>query len=213
MHYFYIIITGFLAAAAGTAAPGLLNMTAGKISYEYDGKKGDRFIAGAGVISVLYCFIATQFSFYIDSHPDFVTGLYKAGAVIFGILTVYFFLKGKYENRKQPESDTERNNFFLTGVFLSLLNILPLPFYTATVLLLAQNRLFDFNVTEIILMVLSVAAGTVSVLKAYAVYYPRIREKRVRTKGKQGINTNFIVAAVTFLVMLTAILKILFTAG
>lgn len=213
MHYFYIVITGFLMAVAGTAPPGLLNMTAGKLSYEYNRQKGDRFIAGAGVVSVLYCFIATQFSFYVDAHPDFVTGLYKAGAVIFGILTVYFFLKGRYENRSVPVADTERNNFFITGVFLSLLNILPIPFYTATVLLLAKNQLFNFTIPEIILMILSVAGGTIVVLKLYAVYYPRLREKRSKVKGRNGTNPNFIVAAVTFLVMLTAILKILFTAG
>ena len=211
MHYFYIFITGFFAAVAGTAPPGLLNMTAGKIAYEYSREKGDRFIIGSGIISMLYCFIATQFSFYIDTHPDFVMGLYKAAAVIFGILTVYFFLKGRYENRQIAAPQVERNNFLITGIFLSMLNILPIPFYTATALLLASNRLFHFTMTEMLVMILSVVAGTVFVLKLYAIYYPRIIERRSKVEGKKEINTNFIVAAVTLLVKLTAILKILFT--
>src|SRR5690606_37956576 len=124
--------------------PGLLNMTAGKVTYEYNKSKGHRFIWGAGTVSVLYCFIATQFSFYIDTHPDFIIALYKIGAVIFGTLTLYFFLKGRYETRNKQEINDGRNNFFLIGVFLSLLNILPIPFYTATVLLLAKNDIFHF---------------------------------------------------------------------
>ena len=209
MTYLYIFIAGFVAAALGTAPPGLLNMTAGKIAYEFGSQKSNRFIGGVALVSAIYSFTATQFSFYIDSHPDVVTIIYKIGVLIFGVLTLYFFLKGWHDRRRTVQADLDRNNFILSGMFLALLNILPIPFYTATALFMAQNGMFNFYPSEILTLVLSVVSGTIVMLKIYTVLYPKISHKNAQQSRGSHVNSNYIIAVVTFLVMLTAILKLL----
>lgn len=185
-------------------------MTAGKLAYEYNKSASNKFIFGASIVAAFYCFIATQFSFYIQSHPDFVKALYKVGALIFGILTAYYFYKAFQVTKLNEEPNPNRNNFILTGIFISFLNILPIPFYTGIALVLAQYEIFSFYKSEIALLIISVGLGTYSVIKLYAKFYYKISIKKARKESKQQSkwNANHLIATITFAIMLLALYRI-----
>lgn len=211
IHYCIIFLIGYIIAFLGTALPGILNMTAGKIAHEYNSSASEKFILGACVISIFYCFIATQFSFYIQTHPDFVAALYKVGAVIFGILTIYYIWKA-FISQKEESINPERNNFFLTGMFLTFLNILPIPFYTGISILISEYGYFSFYKSEIALLLLSVGLGTYSVLKLYAIFYKKVsHQTKKKSEFKQKrFNANHLIACITLAITLLAIYRINF---
>lgn len=187
-------------------------MTAGKIAHEYNGHASKKFIMGASLVSIFYCFVATQFSFYIQTNPNFVQALYKVGAFIFGILTVYYIWKAIAERKGVAQHKPDRNNFFMTGMFLSFLNILPIPFYTGISILIAELGYFHFYKLEILLLIISVGLGTQSVLAVYAKYYSKFASKRIQKVGTQKrITANHILGVITLVITLMALFKLNFS--
>lgn len=207
MDFIYIFFAGFIAAFGGTILPGLLNLTAAKIAIEHSEKKVNLYILGACTITALYSFIAAQFSFYIDQHPNFITGLNKIGAVIFSILTIYFFWKDHHLKKNNNIAVINKKNFYFTGIFLSILNILPLPFYTGITLLLSKNNLFNFSTVQMFLLITSIVIGTASALKIYSIILPKFNKKLYNSKVKRNRN-NLIIGIVTAILTLIAIYQL-----
>ena len=97
------IILGLSAAAIGTTPPGLLNMTAAKVSMR-DGKNRALWFAfGASIIVFFQTLLAVLFARFIDRRADISAVLQEIGFVIFILLTVYFLWFAK-----KPKTNPER---------------------------------------------------------------------------------------------------------
>lgn len=179
MSLFFSFIIGYFAAGIGIFPPGLINMTAAKISLEDGKSRAMGFVSGALVIIAVQTFISVYCARYIDSHHEVNLILREIGLVIFSLATVYFFFLAK-----KPQLVTQHalvrktsRSAFLLGLFISAINFFPIPYYVIVSIAMASNGYFHFQSTEIYSLVLGVLVGSVTVFYAYVVIFNRLRSK------------------------------------
>jgi threonine/homoserine/homoserine lactone efflux protein len=197
---------GFMIAAVGITPPGLINMTAAKVSLK-DGRIEAIFFAiGATVIVFFQTFLALLFANFINSRPDIISRLQEIGLFIFITLTIYFFWKAK--KPKPPKSEikvrSKTNRFFL-GMLLSALNLFPVPYYVFVSITLSTYGYFYFTPSFIYTFVVGVVTGSFLVFYLYIVYF----KKREAKSSFLMNNGNYIIGAITGLVSIVTLFKLI----
>lgn len=200
-----LFITGFTAAFIGSAIPGVLNMSAAKFAIQYNKNKAFLFILGASLIVGIYCFVALFSTQYITIDKPLLQTLYKIGSVIFLIISIYFLIKGKSEKKQAGTSfNPDRNNFFLTGVFLSLINILPLPYYIILTVIMQHENYYHYNAFNNVIFIGSVILGSLVIFGIYTLLFSNQYSKRLQSILQ---NANAIISCLSACVMLFSIYK------
>lgn len=138
MNYFFPLILGFTAASIGVAPPGLLNMTAAKVSAVDGRSRAVTFALGASVTVLFQTYIAVLFAKFIDRNPDVVILLQEVGLFIFIGLTGYFFWAGKKEKKETGRTENEKQN----QSFFSGDAVVVFKSFTDTVLCLPERLVF-----------------------------------------------------------------------
>jgi threonine/homoserine/homoserine lactone efflux protein len=197
---------GFIAAVIGITPPGLINMTAAKVSLK-DGKyEAISFAIGATVIVFFQTFLALLFANFINSRPDIINKLQEIGLFIFIALTIYFFWKAK--KPKLPKSETKvrskANRFFL-GMLLSTLNLFPIPYYVFISITLSTYGYFYFNESFIYAFVSGVVSGSFLVFYLYILFF---KKKDAKSSFLMN-NGNYIIGSITGLVSLFTLFKLI----
>ncbi|CAN1549707.1 RhtB Putative threonine efflux protein [Flavobacteriaceae bacterium] len=197
---------GFIAAAIGITPPGLINMTAAKVSLKDGRNKAIFFAIGATVIVFFQTLLALLFANFINSRPDIINRLQEIGLFIFITLTIYFFWKAK--KPKLPKSETKvrskANRFFL-GMLLSTLNLFPIPYYVFISITLSTYGYFYFNESFIYAFVTGVVTGSFLVFYLYILFF-----KKKDAKSSFLMNYgNYIIGSITGLVSLFTLFKLL----
>jgi threonine/homoserine/homoserine lactone efflux protein len=190
---------GFFTAAIGIAIPGLINMTAAKVSIR-DGKdRAILFTYGAIVIIFFQTLLAVLFAKYIDSRPDVVVVFREIGMVIFMILTVYFlFIAKKPKPKKEQIKMRSRTSRFFLGMLLSALNFFPIPYYVFVTMTMASYELFYFEKVPIALFLLGVVLGSFAIFYCYISFFKKIESKT----DFFFKNSNTIIGSITAIVAL-----------
>lgn len=98
---------GFLGAIIGVIPPGLLNITAAKISMKQGRKVALLYATGVCITVCLQTYIALIFARYLDRHPEIIDTLRKVALGIFISLSLYFFLGQGY-----PTGSAQGNQLF-----------------------------------------------------------------------------------------------------
>ncbi len=184
---------GFLASFLGTITPSMLNMTAVKISLNKSKIEAIKFAIGVSVIVLVQAYVAILFTKYLRENPTFVQSLQKIAAIIFTILSFYFyrqFKKGKLPKKNAKE--TTKNSFAI-GILLSALNMFSIPFYCGITTAFDVAGWLKFSQTNIIVFVVGSALGTFTLLSMYARFADEIEEK---SKGLTK-NLNLILSVLT----------------
>lgn len=205
MGYVMPLILGAVTATVGIIPPGLINMTAARVSMDEGRQRALIFALGATLILVVQVLIAIIFARFLDRNPDVIIVLREIGLAIFVALTVFFFWKGKCEARANESVKlySRRSRFFM-GMLLSALNFFTIPFYVLVSISLASYKVFFFNRPFIYTFAFGVALGT------YLGFYCYIRFFK-KMEGKSGFlirNMNYIIGTVTGLVSLLTIWNI-----
>lgn len=170
--------SGFLTATVGIALPGLINMTAAKISLRDGRERALMFIAGALLIIFFQTLSAVIFAQYIDSRPDIIVLLREVGFAIFALLTIYFFfLAKKPKLKKKEELKSSKTSRFFLGVLLSMINFFPVPYYVFITITLASYKLFTFDRIPISLFLTGVMLGSAAVFYYYISFFKKIESK------------------------------------
>jgi threonine/homoserine/homoserine lactone efflux protein len=174
-----LFIAGYLAAFVGIFPPGLINMTAAKISLEDGKSRAMGFVSGALVIIGIQAFISVYGARYIDSHHEVDLILREIGLVIFTLASIYFFFLAKKPQLVSQNALVKKTSrsAFLLGLFISAINLFPIPYYVIVSIALASYGLFDFNALEIYVLVLGILLGSLTVFYAYVVVFNRLRSK------------------------------------
>src|SRR5690606_29053581 len=148
-------------ALVGVIPPGLLNMTAAKISLKEGHVRGIMFSIGVCVIVFLQTYIAAIFASYLTVHPDVVKVLQRVAFVIFVLITVYYLLIAKATSKTEvdPESRSKHSRFF-HGMFLSAINVFPIPYQAYMTITLASIGWLEFKSSMIISYVFGAVTGT-----------------------------------------------------
>jgi threonine/homoserine/homoserine lactone efflux protein len=196
---------GFFTAAIGIAIPGLINMTAAKVSIR-DGKdRAILFTYGAIVIIFFQTLLAVLFAKYIDSRPYVVVLFREIGMVIFMVLTVYFlFIAKKPKPKKEQIKMRSRTSRFFLGILLSSLNFFPIPYYVFVTMTMASYELFHFEKVPIVLFLLGVVLGSFAIFYCYISFFKKIESKT----DFFFKNSNTIIGSITAIVTLITLFNV-----
>ena len=193
----FAILFSFL----GVLPPGIVNMTVANYSVKKSLKKARGFINGAILVVFIQSVLAYYFATFLENHPQVMNNLKLVGSVVFILLTIFFLGKGiqnfigsKEEIKKK--SAKSKMKPFLHGVFISGLNVFPIPYY-AFVSLYLSAFIEDFFTNLVgVAFVIGVTLGTFIVFLGYAYLFRKIKHK-VTFFIK---NINFIIAIITGLI-------------
>jgi hypothetical protein len=208
MIFFLAFILGLVVSIIGIIIPGMLNMTIAKISVNENRNQALRFAFGAILVVFFQAFLGTYFAKFLDANPDFSEGLKKIGTLIFITITIVFTILGMQAHKKNKitvEIENKKNRF-LYGMALSAINMLAIPWYAFTSLLVASKKWFYYDIISILMFSLAAAFGTYVVFYWYAVFFKKIEYKLVFIVK----NMNFFIAFLTGLVAVSSIYKIYF---
>ncbi|MBT8261351.1 MAG: lysine transporter LysE [Bacteroidia bacterium] len=198
-------IIGFLAAFVGVIPPGLLNMSAAKISMKEGRKKGLLFSIGVCVTVMIQTYVALIFARFLDQHPEYVDFLQKVALGIFICITIYFLFIAKDTGRPIPQDmNRSKTNRFFAGMLLAVLNLLPLPYWVYISITFSGFGWFTFEQPGIWAAVLASGLGTFAMLIVYVQFFRRKEEK-----PRANLNMNYIIGFITAVISIITFVKIL----
>lgn len=182
----------------------MLNMTALKISLENGKKEINKYALGVSLVVFPQAYIAILLTEYIAENLSILETLQKIGIVIFIFLSFYFYRESKKD--KIEISKIKKENPFLTGIILSVLNMFAIPFFCGIVATLDVFNLFSFNFIPALFFILGSVLGTFYILFLYGKFAKIIQKKT----GKLTRDINIILSILTALVAVFTIIKLFF---
>ncbi len=201
------LLVGFAVAFCTTLLPGLLNMTAAKVSLKENRRNALVFAAGAAVVVFFQAYIAVTFAKLINSRPDIVYLLEEVGVLIFFVLTVYFLFLSKKKKPKAADDiikiRSKTGNFFL-GMALSALNFFPIPFYVFISISLSAIKVFLFTNFYIFFFVIGAMGGAFLVFYLYIIFFKKFEHKTDFLMR----NVNYFIGTITGLIAIVTLLRI-----
>ena len=206
MDFLLPLTLGFAIATIGILPPGLINMTAAKVSVVDGRNEAISFAIGATVIVLLQTYIAIQFAKFINSRQDIITLLQEIGLILFLAITIFLFLTArKPKKAKQEIKMHSKSSRFFLGMLLSSLNLFPVPFYVFVSVTLSTYGLFYFNSLYIYSFVSGVVIGSFTGFYLYILYF-----KNHQSKSDYLIkNGNYIIGSITGLISLVTFFKLI----
>ncbi|MCF6181004.1 hypothetical protein [Lutibacter sp.] len=171
IHFFYGLIMGYL----GLISPGMLNMTALKISLTTSKNNAVKFAFGAATVVFIQAGVALLFADYLVKNPEIINRLKIAGVFVFFILAIFFF----YMSRKEFKTNTTNNktNYIFRGVLMSAINMLAIPFYLGLSIYLASIHKIIIKQPFILLFVIGASIGAFLLFYTYIVFAKIIKSK------------------------------------
>lgn len=206
MALIFPFVFGFLAAVAGLMFPGLINMTAAKVSLTDGKNRALMYVLGALIVITIQAYISIIFAQYIDKHQEVVVLLREIGLFVFVILTIYFlkFAKPPQINNQEVNVVRSKRGRFFMGMGISAINILPIPYYAVVSVALASYHLFSFQPYAIYSLVFGVATGSFMIFYFYVVFFNKLKSKDFFIN-----NINKLVGTITGLVSLLTLFNLL----
>ncbi|MFL0353477.1 LysE family transporter [Xanthomarina sp. GH4-25] len=200
--FFIAMLVAFLSAVP----PGLLNMTAAKISLKEGSTRGVMFSLGASLVFMCQTLIATVFARYLSMHPDVIDILQQVAFVIFVLITIYFLLIAKKENKpeKDLETKSKRSRFF-QGLFLSSINMFPIPFQAYMTITFASFGWLMLDKVGIATYVSGAAIGSFINLYVYIFFFDKIKKTKETSQKKM----NYIIGIITGIISIITLISIL----
>ena len=207
MLYILPLVLGFLIAFLAVIPPGLINMTAAKISTQDGKNEALSFAFGAAIIIFFQTFTAVLFARFINNHQEIVATLQEIGIFVFSLLSVYFFFIAEKPKKIKTNREVKgKSNRFFLGMLLSTLNLLPIPFYVFASMSLQASGYFSFDKIPVSCFVSGVVLGSFTVFYTYIVAFKKI-EKKTEFLMK---NINTIIGSVTTFMAVVTLFKLLY---
>jgi threonine/homoserine/homoserine lactone efflux protein len=183
--------------------PGLLNMTAARISLKEGAGRGIMFSTGVSIVVFIQTYIAAIFARYLSNRPDIIEILQRVAFVIFVLITIYFLVVAS--KQKEPKVETEirsKHGRLLHGMLLSALNVFPIPYQAYMTITTASFGWMNFQRTSIVTYVTGASMGTFVALYFYIFFFDKIKDKKFTSQKSMNYSIGIItgiVALVTFI--------------
>jgi len=201
--FFLSLLISFL----GVIPPGMLNMSAARISLEEGHNRSFIFSVGVCIVVGLQTYIATVFAKYLNQHPDVTSILKRVAVVIFLLISFYFFLTAKKQTSavKVDARMRSKQSRFFQGVLMSGLNIFPIPFQAYVVTSLLSVGWLQLDPTSIGAYIAGAAMGTFIALYIYILFFESIKNNKI-TSPK---NMNYCIALITLAVAIVTFVNLI----
>lgn len=202
----FIFFLGLFIALIGVVPPGLLNMTAAKVSLKEGHVRGIMFSIGACLIVMAQTYLATIFARYLSKNLEVVEILQRVALVIFILITVYFLFiaKSKPQQQVEPQVRSKHSRFF-QGVLLSALNVFPIPYQAYMTITLASYGWMAFDQISIVSYVAGAVMGTFVMLYMYIFFFDKIKSKTFTSQK----NMNRIIGSITGVISVVTLINII----
>lgn len=201
-----IFFLGVIFALIGVIPPGLLNMTAAKISLKEGHVRGIMFSIGVCVVVFAQTYLAAIFARYLSKHPEAVSVLRGVALVIFILITIYFLFVAKSAPTQQiePKMRSKHSRFF-QGILMSAINVFPIPYQAYITITLASVGWMSFEKFNILSYVAGAGTGTFVTLYMYIFFFDKIKDKKFTSQR----NMNFIIGGITGIISIITLINIL----
>ncbi|NQX84604.1 MAG: LysE family transporter [Flavobacteriaceae bacterium] len=201
-----IFFIGLILACFGVIPPGLLNMTAAKISLKEGASRGVVFSIGVCVVVCVQTYIGAIFARYLSHHPDTIDVLKRVALIIFILITVYFLIVARQQPKTQMVTHVKsKHSRFFHGMLLSSLNVFPIPYQAYMTVTLASFGWLNFKQTNIMSYVAGSAMGTFVMLYVYIFFFDKIKDKAFTSQK----NMNYCIGSITGLIAILTLINIL----
>jgi threonine/homoserine/homoserine lactone efflux protein len=210
MMFLFPFLLGLAAAIVGVAPPGLLNMTVAQLNVVEGKAKALFFSIGACVVVFLQTYLAVFFADFLDKNPEVIRILQSIGSVIFFGLSIYFFWLGKKKKIKKDKIQIKaksRVSCFLLGILMSLLNVLPIPYYVFLSIWFTSKGWFSFTFQHMNAFALGALSGSFLIFYLYILFF---KKKKDGSPSFFTTNGNYIIGTVTGFIALLTVFKIIF---
>jgi len=202
----FVFFLGLIFALIGVIPPGLLNMTAAKISLKEGHTRGIMFSVGVCVIVLFQTYIAAIFARYLSNHPDVIEILQRVAFVVFVLIAVYFLLIAKKQTKLNVDSNIKsKHSRFFQGMFLSSINTLPIPYQAYMTTTLASIGWMDFQHITIYSYVAGAVSGTFIMLYIYIFFFDKIKGEKFTSQKSM----NYSIGAIAGIIALITLINIL----
>ena len=171
-------------------------MTVAKISLKEGHVSGIMFSIGVCVVVFLQTYLAAMFARYLTNHQDVVEILQWVALVIFILITVYYLLIAKSDPKPDIEHSKSKHSRFFQGMFMSAINVFPIPYQAYMTVTIASFGWMDFKNISIISYVAGSVTGTFVMLYIYIFFFEKIKSKTLTSQK----NMNYIIGTITGLI-------------
>lgn len=182
-------------------------MSAAKISLKEGHNRGFMFSVGVCLVVALQTLIATIFAKYLSEHPVVIDILKRVALIIFILISIYFFLKAKRNNvaLEVNDADHTKQSRFFHGLFLSALNIFPIPFQAYVVTTLVSFEWLALDSISIGAYIAGATMGTSIGLYIYILFFDNLKNTKLTTAK----NMNYAIGGITLLVALITLINLI----
>ncbi len=201
-----IFFLGLFFAFVGVIPPGLLNMTAAKISLKEGHVRGVIFSIGVCIVVFVQTYLAAIFARYLSKHPEVIDILRSVALVIFVLITIYFLFIAKASSKQQiqPKIKSKHSRFF-QGMLMSAINMFPIPYQAYMTITLASVGWLNFEQTSIISYVAGAGMGTFVMLYVYIFFFDKIKSKSFTSQK----NMNYIIGGITGIISVITLVNVI----
>lgn len=198
----------YFAALAGVIPPGLINMSVAKTCVQHGKNNGLLVAIGASLVVAFQALIAILLARYIFGNPYVRNMLLRTGLVIFLIMAIFFFMKAKRSRVKKVKVPKHAGIRSLgKGMMVSVLNVLPIPYFCALGAALNVSGKVEYDVMAISVFIAAAVLGTFTTLYLYVVFFARIEN---RSASFAKYSNYFMAALMLVLVIITLIRTVYF---
>ena len=199
----------FSAAFIASLPPGLLNLNAAKTSVEKGKANGVIFGLGVAIAVMLQTYLAVRIAKYISRNQHIVEVLLQIALVVFFVLAIFFFFKAKKQH-KEPfvVTGAKKRNSFSKGLFLALLNLLAIPYYSGLNTVFHSQGIMSYEIIDEVFYILAAGSGTFLAMYIYVVYFNKMEHKT----NAFSKNSNYILSALMVILLIITSIR-LFSQG
>ena len=203
-----VFLLGLSFAFIGVIPPGMLNMSAAKISLKEGHVRGFVFSIGVCVTVGVQTYLALIFAKYLNQHPDVVDVLKRVALVLFVLISIYFFLLAKRQisPQKVDASKSKKSRFF-QGILMSALNVFPIPYQAYIVTTLLSYQLLSLDNLSMGSYIAGATSGSFVALYIYILFFDKIKNSKITSPKWM----NYSIGIITAIVSITTLLNILRT--
>ena len=203
-----VFLLGLSFAIVGVIPPGMLNMSAAKISLKEGHVRGFVFSIGVCIIVGFQTYLALIFAKYLSQHPDVVDVLKRVALVLFILISIYFFLLAKSDASPQEvDASKSKKSRFFQGIFMSALNVFPIPYQAYVVTTLLSYQLLSLDNLSVGTYVAGATSGTFIALYIYILFFDKIKNSKITSPKRM----NYSIGIITAIVSITTLVNILRT--
>lgn len=202
-----LFLITFFASLIGVIPPGLVNMTVARTCLERGKQNGVLVAVGASFVVFFQAFIAILLAKYIFNNAYVKNILLRTGAVIFLLLAIYFFVKARQRRTKIKVYRKADTRSFLKGVIMSLINVLPIPYFCAVAAGLSVSGKMNYDLLRMVIFAFAASLGTFFTLYFYVFSFLKI-EKKTATITKYS---NYFMGILMLILVIITMARIIYT--